>query len=251
MHRFFNKQTVMRVAIGSFIVLLGLLVAFLIRYICSGAQDTAVLLGVILNSFVAALGFAAIFANIQTDKEIKRFEYIAEYNHNFLTNPEFINVERKLETCNQIYQNINQNGESGWTDDEKSCFMKACDEIFHTKDYMFSDDEKDLHSRIGKDHCISREYQEIINYLVYLESFVPLLIHKQIKISEIDDLFGYRYFIAMNNPVLQQNELFKEYTYYRGCWKIYDEWINARNGNIPMKQFQVEDVKKKFLDPKK
>ena len=38
-----------------------------------------------------------------------------------------------------------------------------------------------------------------------------------IEIKHVDDLFAYRYFIAMNNPVVQEISL-KEYPqHYRGC----------------------------------
>ena len=212
-----------------------------IAYILHGGADTAVLVGVVLNTLVAALGFAAIYLSIQNDKEIKRFEYIEDYNFNFLTNPEFIRVERLLETCNQEYLRLET---KGWTETEEQQFMAFCDSVFHTKEYRYTDEPGGEKSRVDESSCIRKEYQEIINYLVYLESFVPLIIHGQLKLEEVDDLFGYRYFIAMNNPVLQMNELCRERPYYRGCFEAYEIWKSHRRKDprgyiIPMEHYDL------------
>lgn len=70
--------------------------------------------------------------------------------------------------------------------------------------------------------------QKFINYLVYLESFAPLILSNIIKFDHMDDLMAYRYFIAVNNPYLQKAELFKSPEYYRGCFKMYRKWVGYR-----------------------
>ncbi len=42
----------------------------------------------------------------------------------------------------------------------------------------------------------------------------------------IDDLMSYRYFIAMNNPVVQEIELLEYPDFYKGCIQIYQKWVN-------------------------
>ena len=37
----------------------------------------------------------------------------------------------------------------------------------------------------------------------------------------VDDLFSYRFFLAMNNKEVQEFELGPEAEYYRGCFKLY------------------------------
>lgn len=199
--------------------------AYCVICIVSGNAEKADIVAVLLNALVASLGFYAIIAGIRNDKEVKQFEFYADYNFNFLTNDEFVYVERMLESCNQEYIRINNeyNGEWEGSDAELE-FQRVCDRIFHTNGFVYTDNPEDENSRIDRNYLISEDYQKIINYLVYLESFVPLLIHKQLHLEDVDDLFGYRYFIAVNNPVLQQNELLKESKYYNGCFKIYKEW---------------------------
>lgn len=79
--------------------------------------------------------------------------------------------------------------------------------------------------------------QDLIDYLVYLESLVPLVINKMVRLSVIDDLFGYRYFIAVNNKDVQALELGTEADapFYRGCYKLYPIWKKYRlKKNLPI-----------------
>ena len=48
----------------------------------------------------------------------------------------------------------------------------------------------------------------------------------------------------MNNPVLQEMELFREKSYYRGCFKVYDKWKKHRDHDplgpmIPMQHYDM------------
>lgn len=72
------------------------------------------------------------------------------------------------------------------------------------------------------------EKQDLVDYLVYLESLAPLIRSKLVRLEMVDDLFGYRYFIAVNNPVVQESELFPDAEYYRGCFSVYQMWSDYR-----------------------
>ena len=79
--------------------------------------------------------------------------------------------------------------------------------------------------------------QDLIDYLVYLESLAPLVMNKMVRLSVIDDLFGYRYFIAVNNKDVQALELCTEEDapFYRGCYKLYPVWKKYRkNKRLPI-----------------
>ena len=71
--------------------------------------------------------------------------------------------------------------------------------------------------------------QKFINYLVYLEGLAPLLNTKVLTFERIDDLFAYRFFLAVNNREVQSDQLFEFPDYYRGCFKLYEDWKNYRN----------------------
>ena len=78
------------------------------------------------------------------------------------------------------------------------------------------------------EETVNENLQGFVNYLVYLEGLAPLILNKVIDLSHIDDLFAYRYFIAMNNPIIQEISLKSFPEYYRGCYKIYRIWRDYR-----------------------
>lgn len=239
------KENLLQISAAIFLALLGVAaLTYFVKSICTCSIRNEAVLSTVINSFVAALGFSAIYISVQNDREIKRFEYIEDYNFNFLTNKEFTDVERKLETCYQKYKRIDERNNTIWNDEDKKEFEDHCDLVFGTVHCLYSDELCVTNSRIGDNNLISEDYQKLINYLVYLESFVPLIIHKQIRLEEVDDLFGYRYFIAVNNPVMQKNELLREQKYYQGCIKEYGEWKGHRSGDIPMKEYDLEEALK-------
>ena len=93
------------------IVVMGLLVlgSFRCLYIWINDQQKSsfdVVGAMFINSLVACVGFVAIYINVANDRRMKQFEYIKDYNFQFLTQSEFIKVERALESCNELYQKL-------------------------------------------------------------------------------------------------------------------------------------------------
>lgn len=70
--------------------------------------------------------------------------------------------------------------------------------------------------------------QKFVNYLVYLEGLAPLILRGVLSLDHIDDLFAYRFYLAVNNPEVQEKELKKFAGDYRGCFKLYKEWTAYR-----------------------
>ena len=68
----------------------------------------------------------------------------------------------------------------------------------------------------------------VIQYLVWVKTLSSLINRKMIKISAIDDLFSYKFFIAVNNEQIQKLELIPYKTAYRGIFKAHKEWKKYR-----------------------
>lgn len=66
-------------------------------------------------------------------------------------------------------------------------------------------------------------------YMTYFEVFSNLLERKLIKLSEINDLFAYRFFLAVHDPEFQAIELVKDRLYYKDIFRLYDQWIKYRD----------------------
>lgn len=84
--------------------------------------------------------------------------------------------------------------------------------------------------------------QQFINYLVYLEGLAPLVFRNILKLEHIDDLMAYRFFLAMNNKELQEDQLFRYGDYYRGCFKLYAVWKSYRtrqNHPTPLSEYAL------------
>lgn len=76
-----------------------------------------------------------------------------------------------------------------------------------------------------KDRIITEQNrQKFINYLVYLEGLAPLILNDIMKLEHIDDLMAFRFFLAVNNPDLQKDQLNEFPQFYRGCFKLYKKW---------------------------
>ena len=70
-----------------------------------------------------------------------------------------------------------------------------------------------------------------------LEGVAALVKSRVLHISTMTDLMAYRYFIAVNNPVVQRIELLEYTDYYHGIFDIYDCWIRemkSQEANIPI-----------------
>jgi ribosomal protein S18 acetylase RimI-like enzyme len=85
--------------------------------------------------------------------------------------------------------------------------------------------------------------QKFVNYLVYLEGLTPVILNGVMSLEHIDNLMAYRFFLAVNNPELQEKELSPFADYYRGCFKLYHEWTEfrkTRHLEIPLKDYALD-----------
>ena len=108
--------------------------------------------------------------------------------------------------------------------------------------YVESQLEKELDPEKEMDPITEENRQKFINYLVYLEGLAPLVLNGILSFETIDDLMAYRFFLAMNNPKLQKDQLFPWADYYRGCIKLYAAWEKYRNEHrlpIPLEEYAV------------
>lgn len=243
------------VGIGVFVILaiiLGTGTYFLVKY-ASGNTGAfvdawgvfAALLGVLiaLGSTIIAI-FGAIFAlkQMQQNKEINEAELTIRINSEFINNRELVKVEHEFEKYFYQYnllqgkENLQQEfdvkvefGNKRKMKKKERKRLKKTKKIERVEDIKF-----------GLDLDIdSHERQELVNYLVHLESVATLVNHDILRLEVISDLVAYRYFIAVNNPYVQNCELIPYRDYYRECYKIYKRWkklMKDKNMVVPMEK---------------
>jgi hypothetical protein len=66
-------------------------------------------------------------------------------------------------------------------------------------------------------------------YLTYFESIHLLLNRNILSYKLVNDLFAYRFFLAVHNKYLQDMELLRDASYYRDIFRLHKEWSRYRN----------------------
>ena len=144
-----------------------------------------------LLAIVAAVAF---WLEYHENKLLNEAQFIMELNEQFLSDSNLSEVEWELEKYYNRYR------KNEITEEYKEEFAKKFD-------------------------LKKRERQYLVNYLVHLEGIAALVNNGVIHLDAIDDLMSYRYFIAVNNSVVQDLELLEYPEYYKGCFGIYDDWV--------------------------
>lgn len=155
-----------------------------------------------VTNMLALVSAVTFWLQLKRTERINEASYIMNLNNQFITNKELIEVERDL----MVYY-------------EK------------TKEGI----EAELHSDYQIIGTCKR--QALINYLVYLEAMAAVVQQGAMHLDVIDDLFAYRFFIAINNPDVQTIELKPSRIFYQGCYALADMWTRRmikQEWEIPM-----------------
>jgi len=113
-------------------------------------------------------------------------------------------------------------------------FITSLNESFNS-----NEDVKMLYKKLISNEPITREDQlEVVEYLTFFETIFLLLRQDIISIDFLDDLFSYRFFVAVNNKDIQKLELIPDAKYYKNIytldyqWRIYREKHHKDVDNI-------------------
>lgn len=66
-------------------------------------------------------------------------------------------------------------------------------------------------------------------FCTFFENLSLLVKHKIAKIKDLDDLFGYRFFLFMNNPKVQEKYLLTTSSSFANLFELYTLWVNYRD----------------------
>ena len=68
----------------------------------------------------------------------------------------------------------------------------------------------------------------IVRYMQWVEAIGSIIDSGAASIESIDRVLGYRFFIATNNRIIQENELIPYRFYYMGTFELYEKWYKYR-----------------------
>lgn len=173
-----------------------------------------------LATILAIIAAVAFWLEYHENKLLNEAKFIMELNEQFLSDSNLSEVEWELEKYFNRYR--------------KNELTEGYEEEFEKKFAL----EK-------------RERQHLVNYLVHLEGIAALVNNGVIHLDAIDDLMSYRYFVAVNNPIVQKLELLEYPEYYKGCIGIYDAWVEEllrQKITPPMYHEKENNLTKKYKE---
>lgn len=171
----------------------------------------------IITTVLAIVAAVAFWMEFRSNERINEAQLIMELNDQFISNPQFTKVELELEKYYSEYREAQRLG-------------RDIDTIPFGIDMEKLDEKR----------------QSVINYLVHLEGIAALVNEGVLHLNVITDLMAYRYFIAVNNPVVQEKELLPYREYYRGCFRIYEKWSQALGADkVPMGENALDKTDQK------
>ena len=117
--------------------------------------------------------------------------------------------------------------------------VNCCEMLINLNNYFHENDklmkiyailEKDYMSKFRKKELWKTvEDCDVAFYCTFFENLYLLLRHKIAKITDLDDLFGYRFFLFANNPYIQEHYLLPTSSSYTQIFELYHIWKNYRD----------------------
>ena len=162
----------------------------------------------IVVTVLAIIAGVAFWLEYHHNGKVNEAQFIMDLNDQFITDDKMSKVEHELEKF----------------------YAKVKDKKENEVDLRRL---RDLYS-IDKD-----ERQFLVNYLVHLEGIATLVNNGVLRISTITDLMAYRYFIAVNNPVVQELELIPYRDFYQGIFRVFGDWSKKVKDKMPMEKYSL------------
>lgn len=164
----------------------------------------------VIVTTLAIIAGVAFWLEYHRNGQINAAQFMIELNNQFLNDEKMNRVEHRLEQFYYLLRNKRF--------DDAEAYKNTLEKVWDIR---------------------ADERQDLVNYLVHLESIATLVKNDVIRIKAINDLMGYRFFIAVNNPVVQKLELEEYGEYYRGIFEIYPEWAKVIGDDMPMPEYRL------------
>lgn len=167
----------------------------------------------------------AFFLEYHQNNKLNEAQFVIDLNNQFLNEGKMASVEHDLEKYFNATSSISPVSHLSSTDDKGDDKGEAGKEVEARKTI-----EEELRTKYAMEN---KKHQDLVNYLVHLEGVAALVNNGVLRIAAINDLMAYRFFIAVNNPVVQELELKPFKDYYKGIYKLYPAWAKKLK-SVPM-----------------
>lgn len=146
----------------------------------------------LIENFGVVVSLIIAIYQLSDSKEIARATFIVELNKTFVENEKFTSLYDKLQAC----------------------IDKKC-ELNHE-----IEDEYPCKLEVSK--------SDVSNYLTFFESIYILYKKGVIPLEIIDDLFAYRFFLAVHSRIVQEQKLINQPENFINIFKLERKWLDYR-----------------------
>jgi len=169
----------------------------------------------------------AFFLEYHQNNKLNEAQFVIDLNNQFLNEGKMASVEHDLE---KYFNAASRSSAPSPSTSPLSTDDWKVNGTVNAEEAGIEAFAKELRTKYAME---SKKHQDLVNYLVHLEGVAALVNNGVLRISAINDLMAYRFFIAVNNPVVQELELrpFKEY--YKGIYRLYPEWAKKMK-SVPL-----------------
>lgn len=104
-----------------------------------------------------------------------------------------------------------------------------CDEDMYSEKTLFTEDD----------------YEGIMVYAQWLEALCAIIKREVISLNFINDMYGYMFFVFVNNKEIQRREILPNAKYYHGIVTVYDMWVKylkKNNMEVLLEQNSLADA---------
>ena len=189
-----KKSIFRRIVLSILILILSVyLPIVLIKTNFAGLQSEETLVG-IASIVITALSAIFVVFQLQSSESVTCCDMLSNMNMSFIENERLLFLYQKLEEC---YRNPN-----------KQLVIEDSDrtDVVHTSD--------------------------LVAYFTFFEVLYEYIKHKVITVEQLDDLFGYRFFILVHNRCIQERELYAVPSSYVNIFELYSLWMEYRTINV-------------------
>lgn len=188
-----QKRGAIAVLVTVLTLALLILITRFVRQLLNLTNDTAVSLLISAAEAVGVLiSLVLALHQLGDSKEIARATFLLELNKAYVENPEYVQLYDALQNCL----------------DGRCTRVGACD---------------------SEKHCaLDFSKSMVSNYLTFFETIYLLISDNVITFEEVDNLFAYRFFLAVHSRFNQQMKLQAQPDNFVNIYRLEHKWLEYR-----------------------
>ena len=207
-----------KLMVNCLLVLVAILLFFnihkIVQDINNGTFDMAFFMRLI--EFVSIILTVAVAVwQLVDSKEIARATFIKELNQSYVDNPDYMKVYNMLQNC----------------------FDKTCE--YHPDNGVCTNCKMNIEKGV------------VSNYLTFFETIYILKKRRVINFKVIDDLFAYRFFLAVHSEYFQKSKLEPQPNNFKNIFKLEKEWLDYRVSVGKNNQADLDKALNRFIESRK